>query len=1049
MNQFIEACISHYRAVMMVLIMIIIIGVGSYIAIPKEQEPDIKIPIIYVSLRHEGISPEDAERLLVRPMEEELRSIEGVKEMTAIASEGHASVTLEFNAGFDNEKALADVREKVDLVSPELPDDTDEPTVNEVNLSLFPVLNVILKSDIPERGLLALARNLRDKIESLPNVLSVDIAGDREEVVDILIEPSKIENYGFTADLAAQVASGFNQLVAAGTLDSEHGLYSIKVPGLLENVQDIMALPIKAADGAVVQLRDIASIRKTFKDTTGYARVNGESALVLEVTKRTGTNIIETVDQVKALIADEKDYWPKNIQVLYAQDKSNTILDMLGDLQNNILLAVSLVMAVMMIFIGFRSALLISIAIPAAFLMGVMFLYLTGLTMNIVVLFSLILSIGMLVDSAIVVSEMADRLIIEGKSHKKAYAEAAKYMKWPIISSTATTLIVFLPLLFWPGIVGEFMRYMPITLIATLTASMLMAIIFIPSLGTLFGKSLKGDEKVPESIRIAESGNLEDLTGFSRLYYRSLSWVIDHAKRFAVFIFLTLCGVYVFYGAFGTGVEFFPDVEPEFARVQVKARGNLSVDEKDSLVKQVEQRIMQQFGDEVRIFYTRSGAIPSSMQQNTAEDAIGIITLEFTQWDTRRSATQIMESVLQATRDIPGVLVDASSEKAGPKAAKPIELQLGSRQPELLEPAVIKILQAMREIGGFRNIEDTRPIPAIEWNMAIKRDEAARYGADVPSLGTFIKMVTNGMRLSTYRPDDSDEEVDMMLRFPETYRNVDMLDRLKIMTSQGAIPMEYFVERQAKPQVSTIRRADSMRVLTIKSDVAPGVLADEQVNKLREWFKKNGGVDPRINVTFKGDDEEQKQAGTFLRNAFMLALAGMALILVIQFNSFYAMGIILSAVFLSTVGVLLGLLITGQPFGIVMCGVGIISLAGIVVNNNIIFIDTYDKLRLEGREPKDALLRTGLQRLRPILLTSVTTVLGLIPMVTGINIDFIDQEITIGAPSSQWWKQLSVTIAGGLSFATILTLFFTPSLLMMGVGKRNRPTKAIGGEGEE
>lgn len=1038
MNRLIDACISHYRAVLLVLALVFIVGSSAYVAIPKEQEPDIQIPIIYVSMQHEGISPEDGERLLIRPMEEELRSIEGVKEMTAIASEGHASVTLEFNAGFDNEKALSDVREKVDLVRPELPEDTDEPTVNEVNLSLFPVLNVILKGNIPERGLLTLARNLRDKIEALPNVLSVDIAGEREEVVDVIIEPKKIEYYGISADIASQIALRFNSLVAAGNLDTTHGRYAIKVPGLLENIDDIMSLPIKAEGDAVVQLRDIASIRKTFKDATGYARVNGESALVLEVSKRTGTNIIETVSQVKALVAEERAYWPQNLQVLYAQDKSNTILDMLSDLQNNILLAVLLVMALIMLAVGVRSSLLVSIAIPGAFLMGVMFIALMGMTMNIVVLFSLILSVGMLVDSAIVVCEMADRLVIEGKSHRKAYAEAAKYMKWPIISSTATTLIVFLPLLFWPGIVGEFMRYMPITLIATLTGSMLMAIIFIPCLGTLFGKSIKTGEVVPASIRIAESGELEELQGFPRLYYKALSWVLDHAKRFTIVIFLTLCGVYVSYSMFGTGVEFFPDVEPEFARVQVKARGNLSTDEKDVLTKQVEARMMKELGEEVRVFYARSGSIPSSMQQTTAEDAVGIITIEFTKWNTRRKANEIMEDVLRISRGIPGILVDASGEKSGPKSAKPIELQLGSRHPELLEPAVEKILAAMKEIGGFRNLEDTRPVPAIEWNMAIDRAEAARYGADVPSMGTFIKMVTTGMRLSTYRPDDSDEEVDLMARFPKQYRTTEMLDRLKVITEKGAVPLGHLVTREAKPQVTTIRRADGLRVITIKSDVAPDVLADQQVQKLREWFQNNGGIDPRINVTFKGDDEEQKEAGTFLRNAFVLALFGMALILVIQFNSFYAMGIILSAVFLSTVGVLLGLLITGQPFGIVMCGVGIISLAGIVVNNNIIFIDTYDKLRIAGKEPKEALLRTGLQRLRPILLTSVTTVLGLLPMVTGLNIDFIDREITLGAPSSQWWKQLSVTIAGGLSFATILTLFFTPGLLMMGAKRTKK-----------
>jgi multidrug efflux pump len=519
--------------------------------------------------------------------------------------------------------------------------------------------------------------------------------------------------------------------------------------------------------------------------------------------------------------------------------------------------------------------------------------------------------------------------------------------------------------------------------------------------------------------------------------------VLDHAKRFALTIILILCGVYTYYALFGTGVEFFPDVEPEFAMVQIKSRGNLSTQEKDFLVKQVEERIQDNLNNEVRIFYTRSGAIPSGMQHNTTEDTIGTITLEFIEWNERRKSTAIIEDVARLTHDIAGIIVDTSTEKAGPRAAKPIELQLSSRLPELLEPSVGVILSAMQDIGGFRNIENTLPVPGLEWSMDINRAKTARFGADIPSIGSFIKMITNGSLLSTYRPVESDEEVDIMVRFPDEYRTIDMLDRLKIETSSGTVPISNFVTRNVQPQVSTIQRADGMRYISIKSDVAPNLLVDQQVKALREWIVARNALDPRINVSFKGDDEEQKEAGTFLRNAFVLALFGMALILLIQFNSFYAMGIILSAVFLSTVGVLLGLILTNKPFGIVMCGVGIISLAGIVVNNNIIFIDTYDKLRLAGIAPRQALVLTGLQRLRPILLTAITTVLGLMPMVTGVNIDFISGDITIGAPSSQWWKQLSVTIAGGLTFATILTLFFTPSLLMLGAEKKAHKTKSI------
>ncbi|MDB2414585.1 efflux RND transporter permease subunit [Rickettsiales bacterium] len=1037
MDSFIELCVHRSRVIIMLLILIFISGVYAYVKIPKERNPDVQIPIIYVVMTHEGISPEDAERLLVRPMETELRTIEGIKQMTSRASEGSASVTLEFHAGLEIEKALQDVREKVDIAKAELPADTDEPTVNEVNLSLFPVLNVTINGNVPERTLISIARKLRDNIEAIPNILNVEIAGDREDAVEIIIDPLAVEGYGITLDAIKRSSEGFNKLIAAGAINTKGGRYNIKVPGLLENLNDILQLPIKVNGNAVVTVGDVAKIKKTFKDAAGYARTNGEPSIVLEVSKRTGTNIIETVKQVRAVVGQFQKSLPPHVKITYSQDISSKILEMLSDLQNNIILAIILVMAVIIAVIGWRSATLITIAIPGAFLMGVMFLYLTGLTMNVVVLFSLILSIGMLVDSAIVICEMADRKMMEKVPHWRAYLEASKYMKWPIIASTATTLVVFMPLLFWPGIVGQFMQYMPVTLIATLSASMVMAIIFIPTLGAIFGRPANISQKAQEDLICAESGDLNKLTGIVGWYYRALKAVISRAKLFALSIFATLFAVYIYYGFFGTGVEFFPNMEPEQIVAQVRARGNLSVEEKDKILKEVEQRIYG-MKDEIRVIYGRSGAAKgSSKNQISAADTIGSIQMEYVDWDKRRKSEKIIEEIRQRTKDIPGIMLDISAPEAGPKSNKPIELEIGSHYPQILPGAVERILNIMDEIGGFVDIEDSRPVPAIEWKMQLNRELAARFGVDVNMVGSFIKLVTNGLRVTSYRPDDSEDEVDIIARFPQEYRNINMLDTLRVVTQDGSVPISYFVERKARPQLSSIERSDGYRVIKIKSNIQK----DKQVYlQLAELKKKlyEEEFDPNIIINFKGDQENQKESGDFLRNAFILALFFMALILVAQFNSIYAMFIILSAVLLSTVGVLIGLIVTNQPFGIVMCGVGIISLSGIVVNNNIIFIDTYQKLLKTGMEPIEAILRTGMQRIRPILLTAGTTVLGLLPMVFGMNIDFIDMNITFGAPSGQWWKQLSTTIAGGLTFATILTLFFTPSLLVIGSNFRRK-----------
>ncbi len=1026
----IDHALSHSRTVLSALLLILISGSFAYVGIPKESDPDISIAIIYVSMSHEGISPEDAERLLVRPMEEKLRAIEGVKEMRSRSYEGGANVLLEFDAGFDADAALQDVREKVDQVKPELPAETDEPSVNEVNFSLFPVLVVTLSGPVPERTLLQLTRRLKDDIEAIPAVLEANIAGDREEQVEVLVDPMLVESYQLDPEQVATVVSRFNQLIAAGAMDTGKGRFSIKVPGVFESVLDVMSIPVKVEGDAVVTISDIATVRRTFKDADSYARVNGLPALALEVSKRSGENIIDTIERIRAVVEAARTGWPATVEVTYSQDRSKDIRQVLGDLQNNVLSAILLVMVVVIAALGVRSGLLVGIAIPGSFLTGILVIGAFGLTLNIVVLFSLILAVGMLVDGAIVVTEYADRKMTEGEPRRRAYALAAKRMSWPIIASTATTLAAFLPLLFWPGIVGEFMKYLPITLIATLSASLLMALIFVPTVGAYVGKSGTQNPATAQALAAGSGEDLLRLRGMVGLYVRFLEKVLRVPWLVLILAVIGLGVTWGIYAAYGKGVEFFPDVEPDQAAVQIHARGNLSVDEQDALVAQVERHVLDisdERGEFVSV-YTTSGRIDNRGEE--AEDIVGTIRIEFADWESRRPASEILDDIRERTADIPGIMIEPRKAEGGPPVGKPIHVELSANDTRLLDPAAALVRAHLDTMSGLKDIEDTRPIPGIEWELAVNHEKAARFGADVAVIGWFVQMVTKGLQISSYRPDDSDDEVDIVVRYPEDSRTIEQLDRIRVRTAVGMVPISNLVTRHARPKTGTLLRTDAKRVMAVKADVAEGVLADDKVKELRAWIA-DAPLPAGVSYRFKGEDEEQEAAKAFLTKAFAVALFIMAIILVTQFNSFYSAFLILSAVVMSTVGVLLGLLVTGQPFGIVMSGVGVIALAGIVVNNNIVLIDTFDRLREEERDAKLAVLRTGAQRLRPVLLTTVTTILGLLPMVLRVNIDFINRHVSVGAPSTQWWTQLSTAIAFGLAFATILTLVVTPSALML------------------
>jgi multidrug efflux pump len=1012
MSRFIDYAIGHARLTIATLVFLLSAGLVAYVTIPKEAEPDVRIPIIYVQLSQRGISPEDSERLLLRPVETQLKSVGNVKEMRSTAFEGGGFVLLEFEAGFDSKAALADVRAKVDQAKHDLPRDVDEPQVLEINLSTYPVLVVGLSGDVPERTLLHIARTAKNAIEQAPGVLSAELRGARDEAVDIVIDPTLMKSYGLSLDQLGSLTQSFNTLIAAGALEGESGRFAVKVPSLFERPQDILNVPVSATPNATVTLADIASIKPTFKDATSITRVNGRPAMTVEVSKRTGANLIETVDAVKYVVGQLQKSWPTAVHVTFTQDKSKIIRQMLGDLQNSVATGVLLVAVVILFALGFRASLFIGIAIPASFLAGVLGLQLAGLTVNIVVLFSLILAVGMLVDDAIIVSEFAERRMAEGMAPKQAYSLAAKRMSGPVIAATATRVAAFSPLLFWPGVVGEFMKYLPITLIATLSASLAVALFFTPTLGSLLGKAAP----VPHDERVSERGP----------YMRTVKLALRHPGTTLALAAFLLFAVQTAYGKLGRGVEFFPDVEPDYGQVVVHARGNLSLDEKDRLVGEVERRVLK--FDSLKTVYTRVGEQPRGLGDLT-EDTIGVIQFEFVDWRKRAPAHQIMDAIRERAADIPGIMVEVTAPRAGPPTGKPIQVQIGAVDPAVLPGVAKKVAAMLAGRPDVRDIDDGQPLPGIDWKIEVNNAEAAKYGAGVGTVGSALQLVTNGLKATEYRPIDSDKSVDILVRFPPDKRSLDQIDDLRVQTAVGSVPIGNFVKRVAAPRVGYINRVNANRVMTVSANLAEGVQsAKVQQEIAAELAKANLG--PGVTWKLKGEDEERAKAGAFLMKAFATALFLIFAILLAQFNKLTSVGLVLTAVVLSTFGVMLGLLIMGQPFGVVMTGIGVIANAGVIVNNNIVLIDTYDRLRREGVAAYEAIMQTCRERARPVVLTAVTAILGVLPIAFGVNVEFLSREVTVGAPATQWWISLSTAIVFGLGFATVLTLVVTPAALM-------------------
>lgn len=1032
--KFIHVAINRSRTTLSIMVVLILMGWTAYSNIPLESNPDVSVPVVVVIVPHEGISPEDSERLLAKPMELELRAIEGVKEISSSAGEGSAILIIEFDVSFESNQAVSDVREAVDKAKAKIPSTAEEPIIKEIRAAEFPVVVVSFAgNDVPERTLYNIARRMRDKLETIPGVLSADLQGHREELLEAVVDPAQLETYGITNNELFNAVSSNNRLIAAGAMDTGKGSFSVKVPGLLESGRDVLDLPIKASADGVITLSNITEVRRTFKDAVNFTRANSQTSISLEISKRKNANLIDTVDAVRRVVNAEAVNFPVSVNVRFMNDQAPSTLEQVNTLEGNITTAMLLVLVVVVAAVGLRSGILVALGIPFSFLFSFIILSYLDYTYNMMVMFGMLLGLGMLVDGAIVIIEYADRKMTEGLSPTEAYIDSTKRMFWPVLASTATTLAAFLPLLFWPGVMGDFMKYLPVTVFAVMAGALLYALLFAPVLGALFSKPIKADKKTKHYYDTLESGDTTTLGGITGTYARVLRFAVDHAFLTLFITFVVLYSIISLYAANNRGVVLFTDRDPDFTQVLVSSQGNFSAAEIRDIVVDVENKLVD--AGHFKTMYTRTGPQGfSSSSNSTASDNIGSFFIQFSDRRERDiDGYEINDLYRQVTSDIPGVRIDVINPEPGPPIGKEIQIQLSGQNINSMITTSRMIKKYMEEnVEGLVGIDDTTPVPGIEWEIKVDRARAAMLGADVTVAGTAVQLLTNGVMIGQYRPDDAEEEVDIRIRYPVDERGIHQLDQLRVNTINGQVPLSSFVTRAPKAKVSSISRLDGKRVMLVRANTTDDVVPAAVVEHMVEWLK-TANIPAGIDIQFRGSNEEQQASASFVGTAFILALLLMAILLVTQFNNFYQSALILSAVIMSTVGVLLGLLIFDQTFSTVMTGVGIVALAGIIVNNNIVLIDTYNYLRIEHKDwhIKDVIVRTGAQRLRPVFLTTFTTGFGLLPMALGTSVDVFSRNIEFGGPVASFWTHLASAIVSGLTFATLLTLIVTPAMLIM------------------
>lgn len=1090
--------IDNRISVLVLVFLISILGIQSYLTIPKEAQPDITIPNVIVVTTYPGVSPVDMETLVTRKLEEELGTISDIKLMTSTTMEGYSSINVEFNTDVNIDEALQKVREKVDLAKPELPADAEDPVIQEINVSEFPIMQVNVSGTYGLEDLKVVAENLQERLESIPQVLEVDLAGGLDREVKVDVDLQMLKYYGVSMGDIIIAIQNENVTIPAGTVDVGTRKFLMRVPGEYEDPGLIEDIIIEAPDDKPIYIRDVARVSFGEKERESYAYLDSAPVITLTVKKRTGTNIIETAQAVRDIVDRELPSMPPSTEIRITSDMSEDINMMVSSLENNIISGLLLVIGVLLFFLGVRNASFVGISIPLSMFMSFVILQFAGITMNMIVLFSLILALGMLVDNAIVVVENIFRYLEEGFDNFEAAKKGTGEVAMPIIAGTTTTLAAFLPIAFWPGIVGDFMSYLPITLIITLSSSLFVGLVINPVLCAVFMKLETEDgSKKPKLTKTGKKvlysvgavililltiGNpvlwamfivfgflllvsfkwfmkpvsiwwqKEGLNKLLIRYESTLKWSLKH--RFAVLgvTVLILLSSFVVFGVFNQGVVFFPeDIPPRRVYAQIETPAGTNVEFTHQIALELEQRArkIDNFGDVETMVTTAGAPISSGMDfggGNTTNR--GTIVLNFIEYNQRTGNT--FDAIEQLREILPeglaGAEITVERQEDGPPTGKPINLEIvGQDLDELqrISEEILRIIENDEVYSKLDGLENDLPEPRPEMRITVNRELASIFGVNTYDVGNTIRQAINGVEASKYR--DGNDEYDIIVRLAEEYRkDLSTLNDLTVMGEEGRqIPLSEIASWNVDEGFGGIRRIDQDRVISVVADVRTSYNSNAVLQEVQQLLEPHlRELPPNIQTRWTGQMQEQNDAQDFLTTAFMIALGLMAFILISQFNSIAKPFIVMTSVIMSIAGVLYGLVIFQMPFGIIMTGIGVISLAGVVVNNAIVLIDYIDILRSRDKmKLYDALVQGGLVRFRPVILTAITTTLGLVPLAIGFNLDFIvlandplhfftniGEYLYWGGEQAAWWSPMAIAVICGLLFATFLTLIVVPVL---------------------
>ena len=1020
----IEILCHRYKVTLLFFALCLAYSLFGYFKISRENFPEVKIPYISIFTILKGSSAEDVDRMITKPIERKLQGVQNVKKITSTSAFGYGMTIVEFTSDADSETCLRKVKDKIDEVKPDLPKDIEEPSINEVDVSKFPVLYVTMSGNVSKRELIKDARYLKKSIETIKHVLEVKITGESDDIIEIVPDVAKMKVLGIHPDEIKGTIAKNNILIPLGKMRNDITEYNVKLSGLVKDLDNIKNLPVRKTKNGTIYLKDIANVNSTFERPDKVARVNRGDAVVLEVSKRSGENIIDTIDAVKKVVNQKKENLNKDINIGYSRDSSDYVKDSIADLQNSVILATFFVVLIIILSIGKKQSLIIGISIPFSFLMGMGTIYLMGYTLNMVVLFGFILAVGMIVDASTIVTEYADNLISSGMKVKAAYIKSAGRMAVPVLSATIGIIVVYMPLLFWPGVMGKFMKYIPIIIILVLSYSILCAMLIVPVVAFCI-------EKTPlRKLSTKSSSNIFDK--ISPIYEKILNWVLDNAKKYVKIVCITVFACFFFYGFFSHGTSFFPEMEPKNISITVKSNGNMSLHQKIELAKKLENITMNTIGSEVAVLYSKIGE--DNTNTRITSDTIAIIDIELIHWTLRRKCNVLVKELQKATKEISGVKLEIAKDRQGPSSAKPIEIRVLSQKLDVIDKYADELLNKMSMDKDYKDIDDSRASGKMEIVVEFDKNLASLYDITVSDLYSPLASLTKGYTIGSYRPDDVDDAVDIRVIMPREMQSLKEMKNLTIYSPKlnKNIAIRNFAKFKPNKEKSFIKRTDGNYSVTISSNVADGVVANNKLIEIQQWLDFNYGNTHDVQFVFGGDMEQQKETGSFLIAAFLIAICIKFLILVAQYNSIYYATLTLSAVVLSVAGVLVMLVLAGKPFCVAMGGMGIISIAGIVVSNNIVLIDTFQELiNKQKMSTREAVVKTAMSRLRPVLITTSTTISGLIPMMLNINIDFSTFTLLYNAPSGQMWEDLATTIIGGVCCSLILTLTFTPAMLML------------------